>query len=192
MDQERLKKKFIRGNKRAFDQIYSDFSQAMFAICLRYTNNEDEAADILQDAFIKIYEKRKLYNPDYPLASWIKRIVINEAINHYRNFSKIELIEDDTWFEDESDQDIEGSIEIGGELDIKQALNEVLEELPDGYRAVFNMYVLDNLTHKEIAEYLEISVSTSKTQLLKARKMIRAKLEAKNITRSRIRDEQGI
>ncbi len=187
LDKEKLKKKFIRGNKKAFDIIYSDYSQAMYSICLRYTKNQDEAADIMQDAFIKVYEKRKLFNPEYEIGAWIKRIVINEAINHYRVNKKFDFIEDDNYFEMEDEV-----IEVVNEENIKNVLNQVLTELPDGYKAVFNMFVLDNLSHKEIADYLGISVNTSKTQLLKARKMIRTKLEERNITRSNITDEQGV
>lgn len=183
MEIDKLKKKFIRGNKRAFDIIYRDYSAAMYTICLRYTRNTDKAADILQEAFIKIYQKRELFNPEYDLGGWIKRIVIHEAINHYRVDKKFEFVEDETYFETDERNEIE--IEEQG-IDVKQILNEILEELPDGYRTVFTMYVFDNLKHQEIADYLNISINTSKTQLSKARRLIRVKLEEKNITRSTV------
>ena len=100
LEKERLKRKFIKGNKKAFDLIYGQYCDAMYTICLRYTKNADEAADILQDAFIRVYEKRQLFNPEFELGSWIKRIVINEAINHYRVNKKFELIEEETYFEE--------------------------------------------------------------------------------------------
>lgn len=159
----------------------------MYSICLRYTKNTDEASDILQDAFIKIYEKRNLFNPEMSLAAWIKRIVINEAINHYRINKRFEFIEDDNYFDEE-----EAPIEINEEFNVKEVLLEILNQLPDGYRTVFNMYVFDNLKHQEIADYLGVSINTSKTQLAKARKMIQRKLEEKNISRSTLVDEQGI
>ncbi len=183
MNTDKLKQKFIRGNKKAFDTIYNDYSAAMYSICLRYTNDSDTAADILQDAFIKIYEKREQFDPAYELGGWIKRIVINEAINQYRVNKKFLFVEEENYFETEEDETI--YIEDSG-IDIKKILREVLEELPDGYRCVFTMYVFDNLKHTEIAEYLNVSVNTSKTQLSKARRMIRAKLAARNVTRSRI------
>ena len=167
--------------------MYGAYSSAMYSICLRYTRNEDEAADILQDAFIKIYEKRQLYNPEYPLGAWIKRIVINEAINHFRVNKRFHFVDDDSYFDQ-----TEEAIELKEESRLKEILAEVLRELPDGYRTVFNMYVFDNLKHQEIADYLGVSVNTSKTQLVKARKMIRKKLEERNITKSRIADEQGV
>jgi len=183
LDKESLKKKFILGNKKAFDKIYHDFSAAMYTICLRYTNNADEAADILQDAFIRIYEKRKRFDPTYNLGGWIKRIVINEAINHYRSNKKYEFVESDSYFEDENEE-MEITFHESEEVPLADVLKKILRELPEGYRAIFNMYVFDNLKHTEISEYLGISVNTSKSQLSKARKMIRTKLEAKNITRS--------
>ncbi len=186
MKEDKLKKKFIQGNKRAFDLIYRDYSAAMYTICLRYTSNEDKAADVLQDAFIKIYQKRESYNPTYNLGGWIRRIVVNEAINLYRSEKKFEFIEDDSFFEAEDDTEL---ILEDSDQNIKQLLADILEELPDGYRTVFTMYVLDNLKHQEIADYLSISVNTSKTQLMKARKFIKQKLEEKNITRNTVVNE---
>lgn len=177
LDNEKLKLKFIRGNKRAFDTIYTDYSSAMYSICLRYTKNTDEAADILQDSFLKIYEKRNAFNPDYELGSWIKRIVINTAIDHYNKNKKMILIEDDTYFETEFETDIE----LDSTENIKEKLLLTLQLLPEGYRTVFNLYVLDNLNHQEIADYLNISINTSKSQLSRARKMLKTILEEKNI-----------
>lgn len=181
MDYSELKQAFLQGKKNAFDKIYADYSKAMYAICRRYTKNLDEAADILQDAFIKVFEKRHLFNPEFEIGPWIKRIVINEAINHLRLNNRFELKEDESYFEE-----IEETIEIEDKSDIKKILLQILNELPEGYRAVFNMYVIDNLTHPEIAEYMGISVNTSKTQLMKARKLIQVKLAEKNITRSEV------
>lgn len=181
MNKEKLKKKFIQGNKKAFDIIYNDYSTAMYRICLRYTNDSDTAADILQEAFIKIFEKRAQFNTTYELGGWIKRIVINQAINHYRATKKIQFVEDEHFFENTEDEEI--YIEEN-EYDIKDMLLTILEELPEGYKCIFKMYVFDNLKHSEIAAYLNISVNTSKSQLSKARRMIRKKLDEKSITRS--------
>ncbi|WP_027419350.1 RNA polymerase sigma factor [Crocinitomix catalasitica] len=181
MNEAKLKRKFIQGNKKAFDVIYNDYSKAMYMICLRYTKNTDAAADILQEAFIKIYNKREQFNPEFPLASWIKRIVINEAINYFRSNKRYELVEDNTFFDDDN-YEIEINEDETGNL--QNVLKAIIDELPDGYRMVFNLYVYDNLKHQEIAEYLDISVNTSKSQLSKARKYLQKKLEEKNITSS--------
>lgn len=183
LNNERLKRKFIKGNKRAFDKIYADYSDAMYTICLRYTKNSDKAADILQDAFIKIYQKRELFDPSYELGGWIKRIVINEAINAYRQSKKFEFVEDDSYFEAEDESFM---IDLDEGIDIKKVLQEVLDEMPEGYRTIFNMYVFENLKHFEIADYLNISENTSKTQLAKARRLIKSKLKERNITRSTV------
>ena len=183
MEIDKLKKKFIRGDKKAFDLIYRDYSAAMYTICLRYTKNTDKAADILQEAFIKVYQKRELFNPEYNLGGWIKRIVMNEAINQYRIEKKYEFVENDTYFDSAEENEL---ILEENETNLKQILTEILDQLPNGYRTIFSMYVFDNLKHQEIADYLNISINTSKTQLSKARRLIKKKLEEKNITRSTV------
>ncbi len=141
----------------------------MYAVCLRYTKNTDEAADILQDAFIKIYEKCHSFNPEYELGGWIKKIVINTAINHIRQNKKFELTDSfDVGFESEQNEEVE----YYETKNLQEILIEVLKEIPVGYQTVFNLYVFENLSHKEIAEYMGISESTSKSQLFKARKTI--------------------
>jgi len=177
LDNQKLKKKFIKGNKRAFDTIYSDYSSAMYSVCLRYTKNTDEAADILQNAFIKIYENRKSFNPQFELGSWIKRIVINTAINHYNKNKKMVLVQDESYFETE----VESTVEVESSNDLKNTLMNTINLLPDGYRTIFNLYVFENLTHQEIATHLNISVNTSKSQLSRARKMLKTTLENQNI-----------
>lgn len=177
MDTNQLKKKFVKGDRKAFDTIYEMYADAMYSVCLRYTKNIDEAADMLQDGFIKIYENRKKFNTEQEFGPWIKRIIINEAINHYRVNKRFNLVEEDSYFED-----VEEPFEIKESSNLKDTLLLIVRELPEGYRAVFNMYVFDNLTHKEIAEYLQVSINTSKTQLSKARKMIKTKLAEKGIT----------
>lgn len=142
----------------------------MYNVCLRYTRNTDEASDILQDAFIKIHQKCDMFNPEYELGGWIKRIVINTAINHIRQNNKIDLVEDFKAFED-SEETLE-NFEITETVDLKTELINILSDLPIGYRTVFNLFVFENLTHKEIANHLDVSENTSKSQLFKAKQMI--------------------
>lgn len=142
----------------------------MYNVCLRYTRNTDEASDILQDAFIKIHQKCNLFDTQYELGGWIKRIVINTAINHIRQNSKIELVEDFKAFED-SEETLQ-NFEVTETINLKTELVNILNDLPIGYRTVFNLFVFENLTHKEIANHLEMSENTSKSQLFKAKKMI--------------------
>ena len=181
MDKQRLKKKFCEGNRRAFRIVYDSYADAMYAICLRYTKNTDEAADILQNAFIKIHEKCSSFNPEYELGGWIKKIVINTAINHLRQNKRFELTDNfDVGFETGE----ETEIEFYETTNLHDQLLDILKEIPVGYQTVFNLYVFENLSHKEIADYLSISESTSKSQLFKARKFISKILTDRNIIKS--------
>ena len=183
MDKIKLKRKFVQGNKKAFGLVYDQYSDAMFNICLRYTKDRDEAADILQDAFLRVYQKRQLFNLEYELGAWIKRIVIHEAINHFRAKKMHFVDEPDAHFVNESMDPVEID---ESKVDLKELVMSVLREMPDGYRTIFNLYVFENLKHQEIAEYLNISVSTSKTQLFKSRKMLQERLKELKISRSTI------
>jgi RNA polymerase sigma factor (sigma-70 family) len=167
---------FSKGEKAAFDKIYAAFSASMFGVCLRYARCRDDAQDMLQESFIKLYNARESVNPELPIAPWIKTITIRTALNYIKKNYSIILIDNELKF----DQAI---FEVEYGLD-KQALMDkllkILQQLPDGYRTVFNLYTIDNLTHKEIAEYLSISEGTSKSQYFKAKKMIHKLLAVKN------------
>jgi RNA polymerase sigma-70 factor (ECF subfamily) len=159
---------FSKGEKAAFDKIYAAFSASMFGVCLRYARCRDDAQDMLQESFIKLYNARESVNPEMPIAPWIKTITIRTALNYIQKNYSIVLIDNELKFD-------KAIFEVENELD-KQALMDkllkILQQLPDGYRTVFNLYTIDNLTHKEIAEYLSISEGTSKSQYFKAKKMI--------------------
>lgn len=165
---------FKNGDRKAFDAVYHAFSKAMYGVCLRYTRCADDAQEILQESFIKIYKNCGQYQLDKNLAAWIKTIVINTALTYIKRNYRFELQGDDTAFDGEIQMNFE---EDERELLKKQLLN-ILNQLPDGYRTVFNLFVIEQLTHKEIAEYLGISENTSKTQFFKAKRMIQSLLES--------------
>lgn len=170
---------FVNGQKVAFDAIYAAYAPGMYGLCLRYTRCEDDAKDILQETFIKLYEKRELYNPELPFGAWIKTITIRAALNYIKQNYRFVLSDNDSHFDEaiiDSDSDDLMS-------DYKTRLLNILQQLPDGYRTVFNLYTIDNLTHKEIAEYLNISEGTSKSQYFKAKKMIQEILETEKVER---------
>lgn len=171
-----LEEKFSKGDRKAFDTVYENYSRAMYAICLRYAKDAEASQDILQDAFVKIYKHRKKYDPKYPLAAWIKRIVINEAINHYKHELRFVATETNLL-----EQPEEITLTIDGDA-LKSKLKEAMQSLSIGCKTIFNLYTFENLTHKEIAEYLEISESTSKSQYIKAKKLIRAYLNKLGVT----------
>ncbi|MFD1550666.1 RNA polymerase sigma factor [Putridiphycobacter roseus] len=160
--------------------MYDKYCDAMYTICLRYTKNTDEAADMLQDAFIKIHEKCDSFNPAYELGGWIKKIVVNTAINHIRQNNKFDIVDSFESFEATLEEP-EIFRQEDNSANIQDQLIQILKEIPTGYQTVFNLFVFENLTHKEIANYLEISENTSKTQLFKARKLILKKLQDKKI-----------
>ena len=159
---------FSKGEKAAFDKIYAAFSASMFGVCLRYARCRDDAQDMLQESFIKLYNSRESINIEMPIAPWLKTITIRTALNYIKkNYSDI-LVENELMF-DEAIMEIENEVD---KQELMEKLIKILQQLPDGYRTVFNLYTIDNLTHKEIAEYLSISEGTSKSQYFKAKKMI--------------------
>ncbi len=168
---------FKKGEKYAFDEIYSSYASGMYGICLRYTRCEDDAQDVLQETFIKVFSNQKQYDPNSSIGAWIKTITINTALTYIRKTYKYQLHEDDAVF-DELVWENEEATKVE---DMKMKLLAILNKLPDGYRAVFNLFTIDNLTHKEIAEHLGISESTSKTQYFKAKKFIQKILESEKI-----------
>jgi RNA polymerase sigma factor (sigma-70 family) len=169
--------KFKKGDRKAFDAVYAAFSAAMYGVCLRYTRCADDAQDVLQEAFIRIYRNCGQYSTEKPLAAWIKTITINSALTYIKQNYRFELHEEETFFDAQQ--------EVGEEPEdreqLRQHLLKILGMLPDGYRTVFNLFVIENLTHKEIAEYLDISENTSKTQYFKAKRMIQQLLEAEKV-----------
>lgn len=166
---------FIKGNKKAFDGVYQKYSPSMFGICLRYANCRDDAQEILQETFIRIYENREKANPALPLGPWIKTITIRTAINFLKTQKRMVLTGNEDFFEVKP----ELFASEDTEQDQKTVLLKLLTEMPPGYRTVFNLFVMDNLTHKEIAEYLDITEGASKSQLAKAKNWIRITIEKK-------------
>lgn len=168
---------FVKGEKLGFDTLYGSYSPGMYAICLRYTRCDDDAQDVLQEAFIKIYKNRDKYDTTKEIGPWIKTIVIRTALNYIKEQYRYSLTADDSHF----DQVEVISVEEDPTMDQKQQLMLILQGLPDGYRTIFSLYTIDNLTHKEIAEYLGISEGTSKSQYSKAKKMIKERLLEKKL-----------
>jgi RNA polymerase sigma-70 factor (ECF subfamily) len=167
-----LKKLIIKckqGDVRAQSEVYQLFAGKLFALCLKYSKNYQEAQDNLQDGFITIFSKIEQYKFKGSFEGWIKRIVINTALQKYREKNVLNLISE------EIPDEIEVEID---EVDISlEFLLKIIQELPNRYRLVFNMYVLDGYSHREIAELLEISEGTSKSNLSRARFILKKKVE---------------
>ena len=159
-----------KGKRKAQQELYNRYCKSMLGVALRYSRNIGEAEDALQEAFIRIYKYIKTFEGrrDGSLSAWIKTIVVNTTLSYNRNNKKHHYTEDvdDIQVGVEPDQGIAEEDRAG---DMQQKILKGLQQLPEGYRTVFNLYVLEGYTHKEIAEILDISENTSKSQLSKAR-----------------------
>ena len=162
----------LKGNRQAQSDLYQKYKSMLFGVCLRYASNHEEAEDILQDGFIAIYRDLYQYRPVGALGAWLRKVMVNTALQHLRKkkkmFSQVSL--EKVYHLEDRDTDIFGQFRA-------KALVGMLQQLPDGYRTVFNMYVVEGYSHKEIAEQLNISESTSKSQLSRAKASLREKLE---------------
>ncbi len=140
----------------------------MYGVCLRYTKNTEDAEDVMQEGFLKVYKALDRFKGESNIKTWMQSIMVNTAINHYRQKKR-------TSFKDISDADFE-TIKIFNDNIIEQIstdeLLEVINDLPEGYGMVFNLHSIEGYKHKEIAEMLGINEGTSKSQLAKARKAI--------------------
>ena len=154
---------------KAQEQLYRLFSSKLFAICLKYSRNYAEAEDNLQDGFLIIFDKIHQYNFKGSFEGWIKRIMINNVLQQYRKVSFLELTNEN--ISDEPEVEIDDSVSL-------EFLMEIIQELPDRYRLVFNLYVIDGYSHNDIAEMLEISTGTSKSNLSRARMILKEKIES--------------
>lgn len=164
---------FLKNDAKSHELLYKHFAPRMYGICLRYAGNAMEADDILQDAFIKIFIKLKNFRNEGSLEGWIRRTVINTAINFYRKNLK------NSQFTDIDTLEIpEVKIEDIYDKLSKEDLINTIQDLPKGYRTVFNLNIIEGYTHKEIGKMLNISDNTSKSQLTRARSILQRKVIA--------------
>lgn len=171
MDEKKLIQACIKEDKSAQKALYDLFSAKMYFVCLRYARHEAEAQDILQDAFIKVFDKLDSFRFNGSFEGWVRRIMVNTALNYCRKSTyKYENI----GIEDYQDK-VVNSKAISRLSE--QELLGIIQQLPDGYRMVFNLYIIEGYNHKEIAEMLSISENTSRSQLAKARKWMQNVLE---------------
>lgn len=163
----------LEGEARSQRLLYEQFKRPMFRICLRYAANRQEAEDFLQDGFVKVFKDLWQYRMEGPLGAWIRKVVLNTILQQLRK-RKLAFSDIDT---NEVDAQMSTDDDIPGNLDA-EILTTYIQKLPDGYRTVFNMFVIEGYTHQEIADALNITVGTSKSQLSKARAMLRTNLAA--------------
>ena len=163
----------ITGKRRAQSKLYKKYANTLLGICLRYSRNKSEAEDVLQEGFIKVFMNIKDFRMEGSFEGWMKRIMVNTALLNSRDNLKHYFHADIEKMQESITEDT--LFEVDDNYSAKEIMN-LVQGLPDGYRMVFNLYVFDNYTHKEIAEMLGISEGTSKSQLARARKFLQNKL----------------
>jgi len=166
---EQLIQKCKKQDLKSQEQLYKLYANKLFAVSLKYSRNYEEAEDNLQDAFLTILKKIAQYKNKGSFEGWMKRIVINTALQRYRKQDVFQIIDEESIKEPE--------VEVNEEELSLPFLLQIIQELPDRYRMVFNLYALDGFSHKEIAEMMNISTGTSKSNLARARKILKSKVE---------------
>lgn len=179
LDEIQLAKACIEGNERAQAQLYQIFGKQMMAVCIRYARDRDEAQDLFQDGFVKVFRKIDLYDGTGPLGAWIRRTMVNNALDQIRKNKReakqVDAFKDEYLFNHE-DQ-INPFQEDDNPIPDREKLMDLVAKMPHGYRTVFNMYAVEEYSHKEIADALGITESTSKTQYRKAKAYMRNLIE---------------
>lgn len=155
---------------KAQETLYKDFSSVLFGICLKYSPNKVEAEDNLQDAFITIFKRIEQFEGKGSFEGWMKRITVNTVLQKYRKKKTFDITNEQQIEDDETEVDADDV-----PLDY---LLKIVQELPDRYRLVFNLYVMDGYSHKEIGDMLGISDGTSKSNLARARMILKTKVES--------------
>jgi len=178
MDDNALVQKCIEGDPRAQRMLFEKFAPKMLGVCIRYTKDVEQAEDVLQDGFVKIFTKLDHYNGVGSLEGWVRRIMVNTALDQIRKNLKHQ--------DDVALDQVEYKLEKDGHILeglMEEDLLKLISEMPVGYKTVFNMFAIEGYSHKEIADEMGISENTSKSQYSRARSFLKAKLEELGIER---------
>ncbi len=168
----------VRREEKARRELYELFSKAMYQVCLRYAKDKDQAEDIFQEAFIKVFENLGKVTEPKALAGWIKTTFVHTAIDYVRKHSKVQHADIDSMVKQP------GANDYIVESIMAEDIMKMVQKLPAKPRMVFNLYVMEGFNHREIAEMMEMSEGTSKSLLFDARKLLKealAKEEAKKM-----------
>lgn len=173
MSLEKLIQHCKKGDRKAQEQLYRKYASVLFGLCLKYSRNKTEAEDNLHDSFLTIFDKIGQFKFKGSFEGWIKRITVNTVLQKYRKEQYLNLVTDSLEAEQEVDYEYP-DVQLS-------TLLQYVQELPTKYRLTFNLYVLDGYTHKEISELLGTSQGTSKSNLSRAKKILKEKLNNENI-----------
>ncbi|MBT8320162.1 MAG: RNA polymerase sigma factor [Eudoraea sp.] len=163
-----------KGDRKAQEYLYRKYASTLFGLCLKYSRNRTEAEDSLHDSFMTIYDKIGQYKSKGSFEGWMKRITINTVLQKYRKEEHLSLISDHHSQTEETGEPVQ-------QLSL-QTLLGFIQDLPNKYRLTFNLYVLDGYSHKEISELLGTSLGTSKSNLARARMILREKIKNEKIS----------
>ncbi len=172
MTLEQLIHECTKQNTKAQEQLYRLLAPKLFAVCLKYSRNYEEAQDNLQESFLIIFDKISQFKNKGSFEGWAKRVVINYTLQQYRNQSIFEIVSENIAEEEDVELD-EDHVSL-------EFLTKIIQELPNRYRLVFNLYVIDDYSHKEIAEMLSINIGTSKSNLARAKGILKEKILLNN------------
>lgn len=169
-NEKQLIKRAIKGNRDAQRKLYDQHSSKMLSVCRYYVKDVHQAEEAMCNGFLKVFTKLDTYNNKGSFEGWIRKIMVRESISYLRTRKDLYFSEDGIIEHNESINNIQTNLEV-------EHIQQLIDELPEGYRVVFVMYAIEGYKHKEIAETLGISESTSKSQLFKARKQLQAQLK---------------
>lgn len=170
-DLKKIIKECASGKVRAQEKLYHLLAPKMFGVCLRYAKDKTEAEDSLQEGFIKVFQHIDRFRHEGSLEGWVRRIMVNVSLEKFRKQHLMHPVEDVSIYEEsQSSDDILAKISA-------QELMELIQQLPPRYRLVFNLYVLEGMNHKEISDEMKISVGTSKSNLARARDILKRKVK---------------
>lgn len=174
----------VKRDRSCQQKIYELYYGKMMGVCLRYASNREEAKDLLHDGFIKVFENIGKFNFSGSFDGWVRRIMINTTIDHYRKNKNVFVKDVDEFTNLEME---EQEVEVLSQLKTEDIM-KLVQQLSPAYKAVFNMYVIDGLSHKEVAEELGISIGTSKSNLAKGKQNLKKMLD--EIKRYELNDEK--
>ncbi len=181
VEQEALKeiiKGCTLGNRKDQERLFKHFYGKMLGVCMRYTKDKDSAQEVVQEGFIKIFDKLGEFDFKGSFEGWIRRIMVNASIDATRKLKRSPIRTDETYLFVEKTQEDNFDFEQLTKLKAEYAV-QAIQQLSPAYKAVFNLYVIENYTHKEIGEILNISEGTSKSNLAKAKMRLKKLLEEK-------------
>lgn len=169
MSEQQLVEQCLNGKRSAWQELYERYKTPLFRLCLRYAANRQEAEDWLQDAFVRAFADLAQYRGGGPLGAWLRKVSLNTVLQNLRKKKAFFTDTDISTFSDSREAE---DVHILADIDA-QRLIALMQKLPDGYRTVFNLYVIEGYNHEEIASMLGIQSGTSKSQLSKAKAMMR-------------------